>query len=70
MRAPTRRITGEDRADGEAIDERTHLVRRGSGHGTLDRAMRVIGGDPSAPRVAASNVIDRDGGGGGSRTGA
>ena len=70
MRAPTRRITGEGRADGEAIGERTHLARRGSGQGTMDRAMRVIGGGPWASGVAASNVIDRDGGGGGSRTGA
>ena len=70
MRTPTRRITGEGCMDGEAIDECTHPVRRGSGNGTMDKAMRVIGGGPLELRVATSNVIDWDGGDDGSRTGA
>jgi hypothetical protein len=38
---------------GEAIDTRTHAIRRGSGHGTLEWWW-VIGGDPLVARVAAS----------------
>jgi len=34
---PTRQRYGEGRTDGEAIDARTHLVRRGNGHGTVER---------------------------------
>ena len=37
MRMPTRQRYGEGRTDGEAIDARTHLVRRGNGHGTVER---------------------------------
>jgi hypothetical protein len=37
MRMPTRQRYGEGCTDGEAIDERTHLVRRGNGHGTVER---------------------------------
>ena len=41
---------------GEAIDTSTRLIRRGSGHGTSGKVVRVIGGDPSSARVAASTV--------------
>ena len=34
MRMPTLRSFGEGRTCGEAIDTRTHAIRRGSGHGT------------------------------------
>ena len=37
MRMPTLRSFGEGRARGEAIDTRTHAIRRGSGHGTSER---------------------------------
>jgi hypothetical protein len=33
MRMPTRLQNGEGRTDGEEIDNRTRLIRRGSGHG-------------------------------------
>jgi len=36
MRMPTRRNLGEGRTDGEAIDARSHPIRRGNGHGTLE----------------------------------
>jgi hypothetical protein len=39
---------------GEAIDTRTRSIRRGSGHGTLERWFVVIRGDPLLARVAAS----------------
>ena len=41
---------------GEAIDTRTHSIRRGSGHGTSERWFVVIGGDPLRARVAASTL--------------
>ncbi len=56
MRTPTRRITGEGRAKGEGIDTCTLSVRRGSEHGTLDKVVRVIGGDPRR-RGFGLNVI-------------
>lgn len=34
MRMPTLRSFGEGCTCGEAIDTRTHAIRRGSGHGT------------------------------------
>jgi len=37
VRMPTRLNNGEGRAGREAIDTRTCLIRRGSGHGTLER---------------------------------
>src|SRR6267142_5644348 len=37
MRMPTLLPFGEGRASGEAIDTRTRSIRRGSGHGTLER---------------------------------
>src|ERR1700726_2455090 len=48
MRMPTLRTYGE------AIDTRTHAIRRGSGHGTSEGWFVVTGGDPSRTRVAAS----------------
>ena len=36
MRMPTLRSFGEGRTCGEAIDTRTHAIRRGSGHGTSE----------------------------------
>jgi hypothetical protein len=37
MRKPTRQRYGEGSTGGEAIDARTHLLRRGNGHGTVAR---------------------------------
>src|SRR4030081_3022279 len=37
MRMPTLLPFGEGRVSGEAIDTRTRSIRRGSGHGTLER---------------------------------
>jgi hypothetical protein len=54
MRMPTLRSFGEGRTCGEAIDTRTHAIRRGSGHGTSVGWFVVTGGDPSRARVAAS----------------
>src|SRR6202040_397289 len=54
MRMPTLRAFGEGRTYGEAIDTRTHAIRRGSGHGTSEGWFVVTGGDPSRTRVAAS----------------
>src|SRR5882757_6284813 len=54
MRMPTLRSFGEGRTCGEAIDTRTHAIRRGSGHGTSEGWFVVTGGDPSRARVAAS----------------
>ena len=54
MRMPTLRSFGEGRTHGEVIDMRTHAIRRGSGHGTLEGEFAVTGGDPSRVRVAAS----------------
>jgi hypothetical protein len=68
MRMPTLLPIGEGCMSWEAIDTRTRSIRRGSGHGTSEKVVRVIGGDPSRARVAAST--SREGGGhGGSRTG-
>jgi len=57
VRTPTRLHNGEGRVNGEGIDMSTRLVRRGSGHGTPEEVMRVIGGDPSWARVAASTSL-------------
>ena len=46
VRTPTRLHNGEGRVNGEGIDMSTRLVRRGSGHGTPEKVMRVIGGRP------------------------
>src|SRR5258708_38534410 len=54
MRMPTLRSFGEGRTRGEAIDTRTHAIRRGSGYGTSEGWFAVTGGDPSRTRVAAS----------------
>src|SRR4029077_17948335 len=54
MRMPTLRSFGEGRTCGEAIDTRTHAIRRGSGYGTSEGWFVVTGGDPSRARVAAS----------------
>jgi hypothetical protein len=54
MRMPTLRSLGEGRTCGEAIDTRTHAIRRGSGHGTSEGWFAVTGGDPPRTRVAAS----------------
>ena len=35
----------------------TRLVRRGNGHGTPEKVMRAIGGDPSWARLAASTSL-------------
>ncbi len=54
---PTRLNNGEGRV--VRARESVHapeLVRRGSGHGTQDKAIRVIGGGPSRARVATSNA--------------
>jgi hypothetical protein len=51
MRMPTLRSFGEGRTCGEAIDTRTHAIRRGSGHSTLEGWFVVTGGDPSRTRV-------------------
>jgi hypothetical protein len=37
MRMPTRQRNREGSTGGEAIDARTHLIRRGNGHGTVAR---------------------------------
>lgn len=71
MRMPTRLKDGEGSTDGEAIDARSHLIRRGNGRGTFGRVKRVIGGDPSRSEVAASTsllAMDRAGVGQGSMT--
>lgn len=68
MRMPTLLPFGEGRVSGEAIDTRTRSVRRGSGLGTSEKVVRVIGGDPFGARVAASTSLS-GGGIGGSRTG-
>ena len=67
MRMPTLRSFGEGRTRGEAIDTRTHAIRRGSGHGTSEGWFAVTGGDPFADEGSGLNVI-LDGGAGGSRT--
>ena len=54
MRMPTLRSKGEGCMSGEAIDTRTHAIRRGSGYGTSEGWFVVTGGDPSRARVAAS----------------
>lgn len=54
MRMPTLRSFGEGCTRGEAIDKRTHAIRRGSGYGTSVGWFAVTGGDPSRTRVAAS----------------
>ena len=68
MRMPTLRSFGEGRTCGEAIDTRTHAIRRGSGHGTSEGWFVVTGGDPS--RMEGSGLSIASGGGhGGSRAG-
>jgi hypothetical protein len=37
MRMPTRQNNDEGSTGGEVIDERTRSIRRGNGHGTLER---------------------------------
>jgi len=50
----TLRSFGEGCTCREAIDKRTHAIRRGSGYGTSVGWFVVTGGDPSRTRVAAS----------------
>ena len=50
MRMPTLRSFGEGRTCGEAIDTRTHAIRRGSGYGTSEGWFAVTGG-PDAERA-------------------
>ena len=57
MRMPTLLPFGEGRVSGEAIDKSTRSIRRGSGHGTSEKVVRVIGGDPFGARVAASTSL-------------
>ena len=66
MRMPTLRSFGEGRTRGEAIDTRTHAIRRGSGHGTSEGWFAVTGGD--ADEVSGLSIAI-GGGHGGSRTG-
>ena len=46
MRMPTRQRNGEGSTGGEAIDVRTHLIRRGNGRGMLETGDAGNGGDP------------------------
>src|SRR5262249_30155623 len=57
MRMPTLLPYGEGCMSGEAIDTRTRLVRRGSGHGTSEGWFVVVRGDPFVARVAASTSL-------------
>jgi hypothetical protein len=57
VRTSTRLNNGKAARTGKEIDMCTRLVRRGNGHGTPERAMRAIGGDPSRARVAASTPL-------------
>jgi hypothetical protein len=68
MRTPTLRSFGEGRTCGEAIDKRTHAIRRGSGYGTSEGWFAVTGGRPVADEGSGlSNALGV--GHGGSRTG-
>ena len=53
MRMPTRLGDGEGRVSGEAIDTCTRLDPPGYGARHAGRVMRVSGGDPSRPGLAA-----------------
>ena len=68
MRMPTLRSFGEGRTCGEAIDTRTHAIRRGSGYGTPVRWFVVTGGRPVADEGSGLSIAS-GGGHGGSRTG-
>jgi len=46
MRMPTLLPFGEGCMSGEAIDTRTHAIRRGSGYGTSEGWFVVSGGEP------------------------
>ena len=54
MRMPTLRSFGEGRTCGEAIDTRTHAIRRGSGYGTSEGGSQLQGETRRWTRVAAS----------------
>ena len=56
MRMPTLRPFGEGSMGGETIGISTRTIRRGNGHGTLERWFVVTGGDPSWTRIAASTL--------------
>src|ERR1700730_13926642 len=62
MRMPTLLPFGEGRVSGEAIDTRTRSIRRGSGHGTLERGSgnrgRPIPHDELLNSVAR-RIVDR-----------
>ena len=66
MRVPTLRSFGEGRTCGEAIDTRTHAIRRGSGYGTS--VVRSYRGRPVADEGSGLSIAS-GGGHGGSRTG-
>jgi len=51
---PTRLLLGEGRVGREGIDMRTCPICRGIGHGTLEKVVRVIEGDPPESEVATS----------------
>ena len=57
MRMQTLLPFGECSMSEEVIDTRTRSIRRGSGHGTLERWFVVRGGDPLRARVAASTSL-------------
>jgi len=68
MRMPTLRPFGEGSTCGEAIDTRTHAIRRGSGLGMLEKVVRSQRGRPVAGEGSGLNITLGDGHGG-SRTG-
>jgi hypothetical protein len=68
MRMPTLRSFGEGRTCGEAIDKRTHAIRRGSGYGTSEGWFRSYRGRPVADEGSGLSIA-LGVGHGGSRTG-
>jgi hypothetical protein len=56
MRTPTLLPFGEGCMRGEAIDTRARSIRRGSGHGTSEKVVRVIGGKPVKGEGRGLNV--------------
>ena len=67
MRMPTLRSFGEGRTCGEAIDTRTHAIRRGSAR-HVGRVVRSYRGRPVADEGSGLSIAI-GGGHGGSRTG-
>ena len=68
MRMPTLRSFGEGSTCGEAIDTRTHAIRRGSGVRHVGRVVRSYRGRPVADEGSGLSIA-LGGGHGGSRTG-